>query len=105
MSSVTGKNLDLLKSFFFVVPPTSSSLEQEKLLQQPAELHVSNKLCVMYAYVCVMGSPQHPIFVMVKMASSLILLAYFHNPPYTFVQLAASPSWGGRKFADVKSVL
>ncbi|XP_065061561.1 GTP-binding protein 2-like [Rhopilema esculentum] len=40
VSCVNGKNLDLLKSFFFLVPPTSSAMEQEKLLQQPAELQV-----------------------------------------------------------------
>ena len=40
VSSVTGRNLDLLKLFFFLVPPSSSTVEQEKLFQQPSELQV-----------------------------------------------------------------
>ena len=40
VSSVTGRNLDLLKLFFFLVPPSSSTVEQEKLFQKPSELQV-----------------------------------------------------------------
>eukprot|EP00112_Aurelia_sp_Birch-Aquarium-sp1_P000843 Seg1080.7 transcript_id=Seg1080.7/GoldUCD/mRNA.D3Y31 product="GTP-binding protein 2" protein_id=Seg1080.7/GoldUCD/D3Y31 len=56
VSNVSGKNLDLLKSFFFLVPPTSSTHEQEKLLQQPAELQVDEVFNTMKAGVIVAGT-------------------------------------------------
>ncbi|XP_033641224.1 GTP-binding protein 2-like [Asterias rubens] len=40
VSSVTGQHLDMLKKFLHVLPPSHSSLEQEKLSQELAEFQV-----------------------------------------------------------------
>eukprot|EP00794_Sanderia_malayensis_P020007 gene20007-21968_t len=56
VSCVNGQNLDLLKKFLFLVPPTNSSIEQEKLLQQPAEFQVDEIFHVVTSGTVVSGT-------------------------------------------------
>ena len=42
VSSVTGKNIDLLKNFLNILPPRLTTKEQERLSQLPVEFRVSS---------------------------------------------------------------
>uniref|UniRef100_T2M6D6 GTP-binding protein 2 n=1 Tax=Hydra vulgaris TaxID=6087 RepID=T2M6D6_HYDVU len=47
VSSVTGKNLDLLRSFFNVLPSLKTRIQQDELLQQSAEFQIDEVFTVL----------------------------------------------------------